>query len=123
MMKVLTLCLALLCVSALRADPLPQQNIANMVARSDAVMDAGLCVVANDTSTPPGATITLLLPQPVGPRRILVADYNWIRAAGYLTNPATGRWVMSERIEQACTADALSSRCFAARSLWKQESQ
>jgi hypothetical protein len=101
------------------AAPLPAERIASMVAQSEYVMANGLCAVANDTKDYGSETIVVVLPKPVGPRRILLNDYNWIRAAAYEKGPS-GRYVMSERIEEACQADALSGRCLAARSYWSQ---
>jgi hypothetical protein len=115
-----TLALLLLVPALCCAAPLPAQNIANMVAQSEAVMNAGLCQVANDTQDYQNETIAVLLPAPVGLRRILRNDYNWIRNTGYERNPKTGRYLMSERIEEACSADALSGRCLAVRSYWSQ---
>jgi len=116
-MKHLLLLALTLCASAAAAAPLPADRIANMVAQSEYVMSRGLCAVANDTKDYGTASILILLPD--GPRRILINDYNWIRAAGYAKGKS-GRFVMSERIEEACQADALGSRCIAARSYWSQ---
>ncbi len=117
-MKHLLYLLALVATSAAAA-PLPAHKIANMVAQSEYVMGKGLCIVANDTKDYGAETLTVILPAPVGARKILRNDYNWIRSAGYAKG-ASGRFVMSERIEEACQADALSSRCLAARSYWSQ---
>lgn len=117
-MKSLLACL--LACSVAQAAPLPADAIANMVAQSEAVMRTGVCAVANDGKVYTTQAIVLLLPAPIGARRILRSDYEWIRSAGYAKG-ASGRFVMSERIEKACQADAFGSRCLAARSLWSQK--
>jgi hypothetical protein len=83
-------------------------------------MSQGLCAVANDTKDYGAQMLTVILPQPVGVRRILRNDYNWIRSAGYAKGKS-GKFVMSERIIEACSVDALSGRCIAARSYWSQQ--
>ncbi len=118
-MKHLLPLLALVATSAAAA-PLQANKIANMVAQSEYVMGNGLCAVANDTKDYGTETILVILPKPVGPRRILLNDYNWIRSSGYAKGKS-GRFVMSERIEEACQADALSGKCLAARSYWSQQ--
>lgn len=117
-MKLIALSLALAVASA-GAEPLPARAIANMVAQSEEVMAAGLCAVANDSKDYKSETVLIVLPAPVGPRRILKNDYTWIRSAGYAKAPS-GRFLMSERIKEACESDALGGRCLAARSLWRQ---
>jgi hypothetical protein len=119
-MKIFTFTVLLSAAFGLQAAPLPAESIANMVAQSEYVMGAGLCAVANDTKDYGAETVTVVLPKPVGVRRILKNDYNWIRSAGYAKGKS-GRYVMSERIEEACMADALSGRCVAARSYWSQQ--
>ena len=110
---------ALLWLAALAAHsaPLPPIDIDAMVAQIETVMTAGLCAVANDTADHGIETITLILPAPVGVRKILVNDYNWMREPGY-AKASSGRFVMSERAVEACSADALSGRCLAFRSYW-----
>lgn len=83
-------------------------------------MACGACQVQRDQAKYTTETILLLLPPPVGARRIFVTDYNWIRNAGDTKAPS-GHFLMSERIEQACAADWSGSACIAARALWRQE--
>ena len=117
-MKTLTLSL-LFAASCAHAAPLPQLEIDAMAAQIEDVMGQGLCAVANDTVDHGTETITLLLPAPVGVRRILVNDYNWMRSPAYSKAP-NGMFVMSERAREACGADALGGRCLAFRSYWQR---
>jgi hypothetical protein len=119
-MKLIAFAILALCLRLADAAPLPARNIAAMVAHSEAVMSAGLCVVANDTKDYGSETLTVVLPKPVGVRKILKNDYNWIRSAGYAKGKS-GKFLMSERIIEACSVDALSGRCLAARSYWRQK--
>lgn len=102
------------------AAPLPAASIAAMVEQSESVMSRGLCAVANDPKDYGGEVMTVLLPRPVGARKILRQDYEWIRSAGYAKGKS-GLYVMSERINEACSTEATSSRCLAARSYWSQQ--
>ncbi len=107
--------LLLLLPSLAFAAPLPEKSISSMMAQSEYVMSQGVCQVANgDTAS---GTVILILPAPVGVRRISRADYNWIKEVGYQKG-SSGLFLMTERIQEACSQDALNSRCIAARSLW-----
>lgn len=113
-------CLSLAFCGQAFAEPLPADRIANMVAQSEWVMEQGLCQVANDPNDYGSATLAVVLPRPIGVRRISRNTYNQFRNLGYEKAPS-GRYAMSEFIEQTCGADALSDGCLAARSFWSQE--
>jgi hypothetical protein len=115
-MKLIALAL-FLAAGIASADPLPASSIANMMAQSEDVMSRGLCAVANDQADYKGETVVLVLPAPIGVRRVLRNDYNWVRNAGYAKAPS-GLFLMTERIKEACSGDALIGRCLAVRSLW-----
>ena len=116
-MKTILLCLALLCGLA-HADQAPPGAVEKMAAQSEFVMNCGLCrVVIGPSAT---ASLTIIFPPPVGVRVIQPVDYNWLKDAGQI-KAASGLYVMTERITEACTANWSGDRCIAFRSMWRQE--
>jgi hypothetical protein len=109
--------LVLVCQQCLAA-PMPDQNIANMVAQNEDVMKYGVCAVANAKNTAKGAKEAILLPD--GLHIVPSAEVEPIRGAGYGKNKKTGRFTMSEAIEKACKKDRDSGGCIYARSRWSQ---
>ena len=100
------------------AEPAPRDAVEKMAAQSEFVMNCGLCRVV----TGPSATtsLTLIFPPPVGVRIIDPVDYNWLKDAGE-KKAVSGRYVMTERIIEACTANWSGNRCLAFRSMFRQE--
>lgn len=118
-MKTLLVLLLLVALDSADARPLNEAAIAGMVSQSEAVMGAGVCQIANDTTVYTNETIVVALPAPVGSRRILVKDYNWFRAAGYKRN-ASGLYEMSARVKSACRSNEVGGRCLGARAYFPQ---
>lgn len=113
------LILAALFCGAVQAAPLAPEKIAGMASQIDTVMNAKLCAVANDTKDYGGETVLVVLPKPVGARRILKNDYHWMRNTGYDKTKA-GEWLMTYRMRAACKADGEGGRCIAFRSYFSQ---
>lgn len=99
------------------ADSAPVDAVAKMASQSEFYMNCGLCRVERG----PSATkpLTIVFPPPVGVRYIQPADYNWLKDAGE-KKAASGLYVMTERIVEACSANWSSDRCLAFRSMWRQ---
>lgn len=91
---------------------------ANMVAQCEEVMRCEICRVANDVSTPATKIVSYLDAQgKPQARRVLAADYDYIRNTGY-EKTSQGKFLMCERVakvmrrpksEQAAGARALFS--------------
>ncbi len=108
--------LLLLCFCAVaQAAPLPETNIANMVAQNDQVMNEGLCAVANGAK--PSKTEIMF----VGKQKISALEAWKIASANYVKNKKTGKYLMSERLATACRKDRDSDGCIYARARWSQE--
>ena len=83
----------------------PPGAIDKMVAQSEFVMNCGVCQVLRDPTVYQTNAMTLLLPPPVGARTILIADYNYIRAATAMNWDRVACSVMSERIKAGMSSE------------------
>ena len=110
-----TLALALLMLSAPAfAQTATWPTAQQMTARVDFVMHCQLCSVSRSL-LPDGATI-LVRPG----LRVPVAAFNGVAGLGYSKAPS-GRYAMTEIVEQSCRADLHSVGCEIATALWPRD--